>query len=111
MNGLIGGLFGLTDQFLEALGKGVMWILFGKRATADGPVAGYLFAGVGGIVLLSTVGAILGFALGSESAVFNHTSGAWLGGLVGGGLGMCFGFLVRFIDHSIAAWFNSDDSK
>ncbi|MGP8175354.1 MAG: hypothetical protein ACLP7O_12515 [Terracidiphilus sp.] len=107
MNGLIGGLFGITYQLLNLLGKGVTWVLFGKRAV-NGK---FSYAWIGGTVLFGAFGAFAGSLLACLSTRFNAAVGAILGGLLGLSLGAPFGWFVQYTDELIEYLLGSKNSK
>jgi hypothetical protein len=102
--GMIGGMFGFLDFVLDALGKGVALLLFGKRATHG--KASYAWVGAG------TAGASIGIIFGLLQP-FVDSGSLWhpgppstglsaLVGFVGGMLAGAFiGFFISSIDRTI----------
>lgn len=98
MNGLTRGFWDTTDQSLQWLGKGAVWLLFRKHAITD---EGALYAEIGGALVCAAFGGMVGFAVSEPSQDLGALAGTMLGGLLGMCIGISFGSFVETIDSSI----------
>jgi hypothetical protein len=98
MNGSIPGFWGITDQSLQGLGRGAVWLLMRRHSTTDESA---LCAAIGGALACGSFGGVAGFAVSHHSHDFSALDGTILGWLLGVCIGFCFGAFVETVDSVI----------
>lgn len=112
MNGLTRGFWDTFDQSLQWIGSGVTRFLLRRHSTKGESI---LNAAIGGALLSTAFGGVVGFALvfalSDASRVINAVVGAILGGSLGVCLGIWFGLFVETVDSMIQDTLRTLNSK
>lgn len=99
------GLWGVVDELLQWIGRGVAELLTRRRGSEAGNAV------IGGAVMGAVFGVVWGFALSDFSRSMAVSGGAAIGGLLGACFGVFFGSLVEIVDETIRDVLGSLQSK
>jgi hypothetical protein len=108
MNNQARGFWGIADQSLQWIGRGIAWLLLRRRSTTD---EGPLDAAIGGALVCAAFGGIFGFVLSDHSRNITAIDGTILGSMLGMCIGILFGLFVETIHTAINDLLRSLNSK
>ena len=108
MNRKTVGLWDVVDLGLRGVGKGVAWVAM-RKAGGEAEQEGYAL--LGGAVLFTVFGGLVGFGLANHTRDLFMAEGAIIGGLLGACSGVFFGSFVEAIDGTINHVLRSLDPK
>jgi hypothetical protein len=98
MNRLTLGFWDIVDLSFRRIGKGAVWLVRRKPGGAD---AGTAYALIGGALVWTAFGAVVGFGLSGHSRNAATIEGTILGCFLGACMGVFFGSLVEAVDDTI----------
>src|SRR5579862_4279945 len=102
------GFWDVVDLSFRWIGKGAVWLLGRKPGEGDESPA---YALLGGAVVWSVFGGVVGFGLSGHARNLATLEGAILGCLLGACTGVFFGSLVEAVDDTINGVLRSLNSK
>jgi hypothetical protein len=108
MDGWTLGFWDVVDLALRQIGKGSVWLLMRKPGKG---VPGPAYALIGGALVCTLFGGVVGFALSDFSRNMPMVEGAILGGLLGACMGIFLGSFVEAVDDTINDVLRSVSSK
>lgn len=108
MNRWTVGFWDVVDLSLRWIGKSAAWLVTRKSANHD-EGAGYAL--IGGAVLFTILGGLVGLGLSDHSRNIVAVEGAVLGCLLGACVGVFFGSFVEAVDDTINDVLRSLNSK
>jgi uncharacterized protein YcfJ len=104
MKKLTVGFWGTAHWSLDLIGRGVARCFPTKTPSSENDDA---YSVIGGAVVGTIFGVLLGFAWSDESRAITTLAGAVIGGLLGICTGVMFGAIVQTVDDAIEAWLSS----
>lgn len=108
MSGLTFGVWNISDESLQWIGRSAAWLLLRRHFESDESA---LCAATGGALVCAVFGGVIGFVLSDISRELGAINATVLGGVLGVCLGFIFGACVETVSSTIKDLMRSLDSK